>query len=98
MFFANINNEHWVVLYKDNDVVEYFDSLGERPSEAIATRMQTTDFMSIDFVLQRDVSDLNCGLYCVMYAFCKLVKNMNMNQVVKLICEAKIGEICVVPP
>jgi len=92
MFFTNINNEHWVVLYKDNDVVEYFDSLGERPSGVITSHMQTVDFISNEFVLQRDASDLNCGLYCVMYAFCKLVKNMTMNQVVTFICEVKSGQ------
>jgi len=93
MFFTNVDNEHWVLLFKENDVIEYFDSTGERSSVAIAIRLQTTDFISNGFVFQKDSTDLNCGLYCVMYAFCKLVKCLTMKQSVAVIRDARSSKI-----
>ena len=92
MFFINIDNRHWVVMYISDGTIEYFDPTSDKPSTFIKDRLRTRDFVINDYELQRDVTDLNCGLYCILYAYCKLVKCMTMNQLIMFIIKIRLSK------
>ena len=93
MYFINIKDMHWVVLFKPAaGDFEYFDSCGQ-PRDPRLRKQDLTERVSVwnDLNLHKDVSDLNCSLYCVMYVYCKLVLCMSMYDSVQYILEKQIS-------
>ena len=62
---------HWVVLYrKDQDTVEYFDSLGNKPNQSIVKHLFNQNFTCIYSTKRIQNYNTNtCGLYCLFYSY-----------------------------
>ena len=85
MYITNINNEHWVVLYHSMEGrVEYFDPGAAKPQTLLLECLEKscTHYELNDFNLQKNVNDINCGLYCVLYAHCKVARDYPVDYIV----------------
>ena len=74
---------HWVVLYKkNNQVVEYFDSVGNKPKNSIINHLFAQNLTCI--YNNKRVQDYNtntCGLYCLFYSYYGC-RNCNLNDII----------------
>jgi len=92
MYFVNLNNEHWTVLHRSMDGdVTYFDPGAEAaPPQLLACLDKScTYYVRNNFDLQKEANDLNCGLYCILYAYCKLAYDWSMDYIVLYISMLK---------
>ena len=80
------------MLYVYGGMLEYFDAGGARLSDSIECSLTMSDLVFNSYDLQKNVDDLNCGLYCVLYAYCKLVKCMTMAESIEFIRKARLSD------
>ena len=68
---AREKGKHWVVIYlpKNGEVIEYFDSLGNKPEkEFIHFMSQTKRYILFNIKRVQGESSKACGYYCIYFA------------------------------
>ena len=61
--------KHWVCVFIQEDMIEYFDSLGKEPKELYKfLRNQNIPFKYSLKQIQQNYSDV-CGDYCILYSY-----------------------------
>ena len=93
MYVTNLDNEHWVVLYRSMEGdVDYFDPAASETPPLLKECLEKTHYARNDYNLQKETDDINCGLYCVLYAYCKLAYAGSMDSIVRCIRALKRSE------
>ena len=86
LYVTNLDNEHWVVLYRSMEGnVDYFDPAASEAPPSLKECLEKTHYARNDYNLQKEANDINCGLYCVIYAYCKLTYAMSIDSIVRCI-------------
>ena len=74
---------HWIVLhFKDNNIVEHFDSLGKKPVDSIHNLL-ITNWLTYKYNNKRlqNYNSYTCGLYCLYYSHLSS-RNQSFNKIV----------------
>ena len=59
------NGEHWIVLFKNNDNLFYYDSFGRTPLKAKIGNIKKLKQMDKDN--EQSIMDINCGSRCISF-------------------------------
>ena len=73
---------HWIVLhFKENDIVEHFDSIGRKPLREIHNLLFSKN-LTYKYNNKRiqNYNTVTCGLFCIYYSFYSC-RGMNFNRI-----------------
>lgn len=74
---------HWVAVYDNGRVVEYFDSYGRAPTDPRLLKFLGMNYSFNSIVLQRLLTNA-CGFYCV-YFLLHRVRGVSANSIVQVL-------------
>jgi len=94
---SNAPGEHWVAIYSDNKITEYFDSFGLPPlhHEVINYLYTTSDVWHYNSLTVQSVTSTTCGLFCILYMKLRL-RGYSYSDIIALFCDKlKLNDLLV---
>ena len=89
--------EHWVAIYSDDEITEYFDSFGLPPlhQEIIKYLDSTSNQWHYNSLTIQSVTSTTCGLFCVLYIKLRL-RGYTYSDIIALFChKLKLNDLLV---
>ena len=89
--------EHWVAIFSDNEMTEYFDSFGLPPlhHEIIKYLDSIANDWHYNSLTIQSVTSMTCGLFCVLYIKLRL-SGYTYSDIIALFChKLKLNDLLV---